>query len=102
MTDSNGQYMFDFGDLVKPSAKGTAGARTRLRASEAVPQEWMQTLRDVRNKTGIRHKEIAEKAGVGVGFCSHALNNHQRVSFEEYAKLKDALADIIFQRILDA
>ncbi len=100
MTDSVGQLTFDFGTLVRPS-NGRA-TRIKLKAEEAVPAEWLKVLCEVRRKTGIPHKEIAAKTGYSDSFSTNALNNQQRVSFEEYAKLKDALADIIFQKILEA
>lgn len=92
--DRNGD-VFDIATLLKRQ-------RAPLPAEKSVRPELLKALWAVRRKMGIKYSDLAAKSGLSENFCSNALNNTQRVSHEEFLKLKGALADIVFQTIIDA
>ena len=94
--DNNGQGIIDFSEVFS----GKDRRRRRLKASESVPPERIKVLAEVRQACGIMHKDIAANSDFSVNVVSNILNLHQRVSLEDYERLKSALTDVVFRKIL--
>jgi len=92
------QGVFNFGEMLK-SAKKT---RSKLRPGQGVPRERVQVLADVRLVCGIKLKDINERCDLGMTFISKVLLGKQEIRLNEFERLRGALADIVFERILAA
>ncbi|MBQ9575114.1 MAG: hypothetical protein IJR27_07545 [Synergistaceae bacterium] len=97
--DDGRQGVFSFEDMLK-SAKGKI--RPKVRQGQGVPWERVKVLADVRVACGIKLRDINEMCDLGMTFISKVLLGKQEIRPEEFDRLRAALADIVFERIVDA
>ena len=97
--DDGRQGIFSFEDMFK-GAKGKI--RPKVRQGQGVPWERVKVLADVRVACGIKLTDINERCDLGMTFISKVLLGKQEIRLEEFERMKSALADIVFERILDA
>lgn len=92
------QGTIDFSKVLRDSPS----RRVKLRPHEGVPDTLVKILSDVRRVCGIKLKDIDEKTGQGTSYLSKVLSGKQAMSHMEYQTTKNALADLVFQKVLDA
>ncbi len=97
--DDGRQGIFSFDDMLKET-KGKI--RPKVTREQGVPWERVKVLADVREACGIKLREIDERCDLGLTFISKVLLGKQFIRPSEFDRLRGALADIVFERILDA
>lgn len=97
------QIMIDFSSIIKKQGdNGRNAPRPKLRADQAVPPEQVQAINTVRELCGFTMKDVGERAGLDQFFACRVFSGRQRVRPEEFRMLKNALADLVFEKILQA
>lgn len=92
------QGIIDFSRVLRESSS----RRVKLKPHEGVPDTLVKILNDVRRVCGIKLTDINEKTGQGTSYLSKTLAGKQPMSHMEYQATKNALADLVFQKVLDA
>lgn len=107
-TDGSGQGLIDFTEMFSPEAKAKkakkdSGLRRRkLKPSEAVPEKELKDLDIVRLRSGFNCKQVADVAGLTQNFVYKALHGDQLVCREDFHIIFDALAKLVFRKIIEA
>ena len=92
------QGMIDFSRIVRASSP----RRVKLKPCDGVPESLVKILNDIRRVCGIKLTDIEDRTGQGASYLSKTLSGKQVMSHMEYQTTKNALADIVFQKVLDA